>query len=239
MAAPGILELLDLQDIDIRLDQLRHRRSNHPLAGELRAIEAEAGTQQAAVDEIAGRRHELERQQKRLEDEIALLDERRAEVEKKLYDGSVTASKDLLALQAESAHLAERKRAVEDVELEIMEALEPVMGEHNAALRAADAIAVRRATKEVELHEAIGAVQDELASLEPRRAQAAGSVEPGLLTAYEALRIELGGVAVARLVGGTCGGCHLSLPAVDADRIRRQPDDAIVRCPECSRLLVR
>jgi uncharacterized protein len=52
------------------------------------------------------------------------------------------------------------------------------------------------------------------------------------------LRHDLGGIAVARLVGTNCGGCHLTLSAVELDRIRHEPGDAVVICEECGRLLV-
>ena len=53
------------------------------------------------------------------------------------------------------------------------------------------------------------------------------------------LRSRLGGVAVARLVGKTCQGCHLQLSAVEIDRIRRLDVDELVHCEACGRLLVR
>ena len=46
-------------------------------------------------------------------------------------------------------------------------------------------------------------------------------------------------IGIARLNGMTCEGCHLQLSAVDVDRLRKEPSDALVRCTECSRLLVR
>ena len=44
---------------------------------------------------------------------------------------------------------------------------------------------------------------------------------------------------MARLVGTNCGGCHLTLSAVELDRIRHAPPDEMVFCGECGRLLVR
>ena len=49
----------------------------------------------------------------------------------------------------------------------------------------------------------------------------------------------LGGVGAARLVGPSCTGCHLTLPAQELDRIRREPPDALVFCDQCGRILVR
>jgi predicted nucleic acid-binding Zn-ribbon protein len=45
-------------------------------------------------------------------------------------------------------------------------------------------------------------------------------------------------VAVARLVGNHCDGCHLTLPAMELDRIRHLPEDELVTCEQCGRILV-
>ena len=44
---------------------------------------------------------------------------------------------------------------------------------------------------------------------------------------------------MARLSGNRCEGCHLTLSAVDVDRIRHLPPDEHAYCTECNRLLVR
>ncbi|MBV8462123.1 MAG: hypothetical protein JO368_02430, partial [Acidimicrobiales bacterium] len=36
-----------------------------------------------------------------------------------------------------------------------------------------------------------------------------------------------------------CDACHLTLPAVDLDRIRHLPPEEVATCPECDRILVR
>ncbi|MDA3041062.1 MAG: C4-type zinc ribbon domain-containing protein [Actinomycetota bacterium] len=238
MTAHGFVELLPLQELDVRLDQLRHRRTKHPLAAELRKIESEQAAQQAIIDEIVGRRTVFDTQQGKIEEDIEHIDYRRADIEKRLYDGSVTGTKDLLAMQTESAHLAERKSALEDHELEVMEALEPIVAEFETASAVSDAILVRRADKQLELERALGDVQDELTELEPRRAQLAAGLPAELVERYEALRVEFGGVALVQLVGSSCSGCHLALSAMDVDRIRHQGAAVEVRCPECNRVFV-
>ena len=67
----------------------------------------------------------------------------------------------------------------------------------------------------------------------------AAEIDPGLLDEYERVRVACGGVGVARLNSKTCEGCHLQLSAVAFDRIRKEPADATVHCPECRRILVR
>lgn len=47
------------------------------------------------------------------------------------------------------------------------------------------------------------------------------------------------GIGAALLRGSRCEGCHLSLSPVDVHRIKSAPDDEVVRCEECLRILVR
>ena len=82
-------------------------------------------------------------------------------------------------------------------------------------------------------------IDAELATEEAARASAVASIPPDLLSLYENLRTRLDGIGAARLVRGSCSGCHLALPATEVDRIKRVPADEIVRCDQCGRILVR
>jgi predicted nucleic acid-binding Zn-ribbon protein len=86
--------------------------------------------------------------------------------------------------------------------------------------------------------EAEVSIDAELATQTAQRADDASRLPEPLLSEYESLRARLGGVGAARLTGDLCGGCHLSLPAVEVDRIRHLPPDTLVHCDECGRLLV-
>ena len=77
------------------------------------------------------------------------------------------------------------------------------------------------------------------AELRRRRDEAVAPLPAALVARYEELRAHLGGVAVARLVGGRCDGCHLALAQAALERIRTAPPDELVECEECGRLLVR
>jgi predicted nucleic acid-binding Zn-ribbon protein len=100
------------------------------------------------------------------------------------------------------------------------------MDEESAVLRAS----IANAESEIDA---------ELATEEAARAAAVASIPSDLLSLYENLRARLGGIGAARLVKGSCAGCHLALPATEVDRIKRVPPDEIVRCDQCGRILVR
>ncbi len=93
------------------------------------------------------------------------------------------------------------------------------------------------------VHERIAVAQAEIDVTVDRtraeRAEAAAGVSADLLASYEELRGQLGGIAVARLHGARCEGCHLEIPSADLAALRRAPEDEVVTCPECFRMLVR
>lgn len=245
MASPAYELILQIQALDLSVDQHRHRAANHPDRARLAAIDERLATHDAAAAEVEEQRHDLERQRKRLEDEVALLEDRRTDIDGKLYGGQVTASKELLALQEEAAGLLEKQTGLEDQELELMEQLEELSTELEGRATERAAIDAERSEVQAELDRALADLETEVADLEAQR-QDRASVEPGsiqgwdeLVTRYAQLRPQYDGVPVARLVDGHCDGCHIQLSAVAVDRMAKMPDDAVVTCEECGRLLVR
>lgn len=239
MAAPAYEQLLIVQELDTTIDQRKHRMAHHPTKVDIQAVDERIAEVAATVSEVEGRRHQLQRDLKRLADEVALIDDKRAQIDGKLYDGSVTGTKDLLALQDEAKMLLARKTSMEDDELEIMESVEEVDTELAPSVDAREELAEERSQLEAEMTADLAGVAADLAMVEGTRIDAAEAVPADLLVHYERLRIDFGGIAVAKLVGSTCDGCHMSLSAMAIDQIKKQPDDAVVTCDDCGRLLIR
>ena len=231
--------LLAVQSHDTRVDQLARRLDTLPVRAEL----ATAGEELAAVDRqlasVDERRGELTRSQQRLEDEIASLTERANQAEKQLYSGAVSNPRELQALQDDVASIRRRIAQIEDDELEIMELSEPVDAQWAELVAERERLEAETERLTGELAAAESEIATELAAVRRERDQAAADVPPELWAEYDMLRSQLGGVAVARLVGTTCQGCHLQLSAVEVDRIRKLGVDELVHCEECGRLLVR
>jgi hypothetical protein len=209
------------------------------LKAEIEAVDNQVAEVAATVAEVEARKHVLQRDLKRLADEVAMIDEKRSHVDGKLYDGSVTATKDLLALQDEAKMLLDRKNGIEDDELELMESLEQVDAELAPSVARREELGAEREQLEQALTVDTAELEVDLASIETQRSAAAAEVPAELLTHYDSLRVDFGGVAVARLVGSTCDGCHMTLSAVAIDQIKKQPEDAVVTCDDCGRLLIR
>ena len=192
-----------------------------------------------SIAKLDVQRHELGRQQKRFDDEISSITSHMEEVEATLYGGTVRAPKELTDLQSEVNSLKRHRRDVEDQQLDVMEQLEPVDAERDKLLAVAAKAAEQREEATARLEAASEVLNADLATIADRRAELAEPLDDALLTSYEQLRTRFGGVAIAKLTGGRCSGCHLSLPAVELDTIKRAPADQQVTCPECGRLLAR
>jgi len=239
MTRAALDALLEVQGLDTIADQLRHRRDHLPERGELADRNAKLSELEARAGDIQSERDAIAASEKRLEDDIALVTEKAKGADQKLYSGTVNVPRELTALQDEIASLQRRQRQLEDQELELMEQAEPLdasLAEFQTARSALDADAVMLSAS---IAESESAIDDELAGVVAKRAAAVDGIPPELLLEYERLRGALGGIGVARLSGNRCEGCHLALSAVDVDRLRHEPDDALVHCTECGRLLVR
>ena len=229
--------LLIVQEHDLALDRLRHRRATLPARDTLAAAEAAIATLAPGLAEVRARRDEVARDAKRLDDEVAAVREKAADADRTLYSGSVTAVKELQALQADVEHLQARQRELEDRELELMEAQETLEAEVAMAEAGTAAEETRAAAARAELAEAEAEVDAEIAAETEARAASTVGIPETLLATYERIRTMSKGVGVARLVGDTCQGCRLSIPATELDSIRRGVAGE-ARCDNCGAILV-
>lgn len=229
--------LLAIQDLDTAVDVLRHRRAVLPERAELASRQTSLAEIEAALGPTREARHQVDRAQKAIEDDLAVLAEKRAHVEAQMY--SNTNAKELVSMQQELDSFDRRRAALEDQVLERMVEAEPLDAAIEASMSSRagldeEAIALTAALAEAETD-----IDMELVDLEDRRAALVEAIDPALLARYEKLRGRLQGVGVARLDGHKCTGCHLTLPGAEVEQVKRQArDEGIAECPECDRLLV-
>ncbi len=151
----------------------------------------------------------------------------------------MSSPKDLENLQREIVSLAKRQGDLEEIVLEVMERRESVqerlaeLTERVGAVQSkVDDATARRDAAQAEL-------DSESASVTKERELVAGSVPADLLKLYEKLREQQGGVGAARLYQRKCEGCHIELNITELNEVRAAAKDAVVRCENCRRILVR
>jgi hypothetical protein len=231
--------LLALQGRDTAIDQLRHRARSLPEREALRDVSARLKERESALGGVAEQVEELAARQRLLEEQIGATRDRRHELERRMRTGTGYSTRDLQAMDHEINQLADRQAGLEDDELALLEEEEPLDSVLAEQASSVDGLVQERARLEVAIAESEAAIAAEIETQQSARAELAAGLPVDLLTRYETLRERKGGVGAAALVGNRCDGCHLELPAVDLDRIRRLPPDEVVLCPECDRILVR
>ena len=238
-AASDQQRLLDVQALDTRIDQLAHRRETLPEHAALRELETTVSTLR---DQIVGAETEasdVARELSKAEADVEQVASRAARDQQRLDAGQVSSPKELEGLQHEIATLAKRQSDLEDIVLDVMERLESAQSLQSeltvqkaaAEGRAAEQLA-SRATKTAE-------IDNEVETLRAQRDTQAGSVDGDLVTLYEKIRAQQGGIGAAELRQRRCTGCRLELNNVEINQLRTAEDDEVMRCEECRRILIR
>ncbi|WP_067832192.1 zinc ribbon domain-containing protein [Actinomadura kijaniata] len=239
-AAPQAQQrLIDLQELDSSLDRLAHRRRTLPELAEVARLEERLTELRDAIVAAETAVGDLEREQKKAEQDVDQVRTRAERDQRRLDSGMVTAARDLTNLQSEIASLQRRQSDLEEVVLEIMERREEadaqvarLRSEQVTAQQELEALAARRDTE-------FQKIDEEAGTTSAARTAVAKDVPADLLALYEKLRGQFGGVGAAVLHRGSCQGCRLTLNTADLNRIRAAADDEVVRCEECRRILVR
>ena len=224
-----------LATIDADLLRLERSRASLPARVALGELSAKAAEHAAVLSAIDAEMGPLAASLAELEAEVGKVAERRSVVEARLAS-STGASRDLVAMDAERQHLAERQGTLEDQELSLMEQVEPRRIEVLGLIAPIEASAAER-REELRAQEA--ALDDDIAQRTAERATAAAQVGDGLLRRYESISRSVGGVGAARLVDGRCGGCHLALAAAELEAVKKLDPDAVGACEQCGRILIR
>lgn len=231
-------KILALQSLDSSLMQLDHRARNLPVSKVLEektlAFASARDLCVAAETEKSDIKHELSKSEVDVEQVVSRIERD----EKRLASGQGT-PKELEQLQHELVSLNKRRAELEEVELEVMMRID-ALDQRISSLSAQRDLLHEEVTKLAkEKDSALDEINRARNLTVADRESLAKEIEPELLALYEKVRATADGIGAARLHAGQCQGCNLSINAADLARISALPDDELVRCEECRRILVR
>jgi uncharacterized protein len=229
-------ELLALQAVDTTTDQLTHRRSHLPELEVATAARAARADWERRRDEIERRLDALTVEIESAEHDSGEIDRHRDRLNAQLR--TVYAPREAEALQHEIKSLSDRRSQLDDRGLNALEQQSTLDDERASHVRLEPAVSAALDAAEEALASAMAEIDRHLAELDGRRAGMRAELPPQLLTRYDHLRAQLG-VAVARLVGSRCDGCHLDLSAAEVEAAKAVDRAELADCPQCGRLLVR
>jgi uncharacterized protein len=238
LSSAAQLRLLDLQAADTFLAQQAHRRKSLP---ELAAIAERDDRGRALHDDVVDaetRLGDVAGEQRRLENEVEAVRSRAARDEQRMQMGGLPA-KELEGLQHELTTLARRQSTLEDELLEVMEQREEVelalAGLNSQRVVLDGELAELQVTRDAAFAE-IDAASAERAA---ERAAIAAELPADLLAVYERAREHGGGIGAAVLRQRRCECCRIELSGSELAAVRKAEPDAVVRCDNCRRILVR
>lgn len=182
---------------------------------------------------------DLDRDARKAEADVEQVRDRASRDRERMDAGRVGSAKELQGLQHELGSLARRQAELEDIQLEVMERLETAQSRRTEIAAAQQSLTAEIAAVAARRDEAFAEIDAEAVVLATDRALVAASIPADLTALYEKLREQFGGVGAAALHQRRCQGCRLELNAQDIGRIRASSPDEVLRCEECSRILVR
>lgn len=231
--------MLDLQDLDVRLTQLAHRRKNLPEHTEVEGLTADLEQLRTLLVAAETEESDAAREQTKAEADVDQVRQRAARNQQRLDSGAVTSPKDLENLQSEIASLARRQGDLEDIVLEVMERRESAQERVAELTERVGSVRAKLADATSRRDAALAEIDGERATVAKEREAVAAAIPADLLKLYEKLREQHAGVGAARLYRGRCEGCRLELNITELNEVRDAAPDQVVRCENCRRVLVR
>lgn len=233
------LRLLDLAELDTELGRLEHRRRSLPELAELDRLGGQAATTGDALVLADTELADLDSEQSRAERDVDQVRTRIDRDRERMDRGQVSSAKELESLQGEIQSLLRRQSDLEEVVLELMEKREAIETRRDELVKSRDELAEKIAEVTARRDAALGEIDEHAGKASASRASVAADVPGDLLTLYDKLRVQHGGLGAAALHRGRCQGCNLSLNSGDLAAIRAAAPDEVLRCEECRRILVR
>ncbi len=234
MNGTELSDLLDLQAIDLAIDRLLHQRESLPELAALReakAREVEIGEEYAErYDEL----RQLERDEDKAEGELEILEAKLKESETRLYAGGMS-GRETEQKRLEVQSLRGQQSALEERVLAILDRLDPLREEVARIREAREDVAGEIARLEAVVAAAWKEIDAHIARREATKREVAAPISEPLLNLYEQLRRTKESVAIGRLEGGVCGGCHLALSVPEQLETGKWDPP---RCIHCMRILV-
>jgi predicted nucleic acid-binding Zn-ribbon protein len=233
------LRLLELADIDAELGRIAHRRRGLPEHAEITRLDGRETELRDSIAAMTAQSSDLSREQNKAEADVEQVRSRIDRDRQRLDGGMISSPKELENLQSEVQSLQRRQSDLEEIVLDVMERREGNQAALDAAVAERASVAAELESVTAARDAALGELDEQAAKASANRAQVAEAISGDLLELYDKLRAQHGGVGAAALRLRRCQGCNLTLNTVDVNAIRAAPDDEVLRCEECRRILVR
>jgi predicted nucleic acid-binding Zn-ribbon protein len=215
----------------LKIRDLAAEAERHP--ARLKQIETERNQAKAAVDASRGKLADNERARRQNEqmlqverDKVRKWESRLNELKTPREYAALARELDIAKKTNQTADEEIKRLALEYAELK----REVESGEQ--ALSEKEAVVAREGE---EIRSILSGVQGRMTELEGERKKLVEQCDRSLVSKYERIRKQRGGIAVAPVVGGTCKGCQRNIPPQMANNLLTGTE--ILSCPNCHRFI--
>ena len=231
MRNPTVEALLILQERDARVASLSAELESVPR--QIAAVEGDVATRSAKFDELKNRTRQIEADRKKID--LDVQSKQIAIGRYKSQQQQTRKNEEFAALNHEIEHAEKEISALEDSELELMEAYDKGLAEVAQAQKELLSLQEKAKHKKSDLEKRGATVSADLIAAEEKQASAEQAVAEDVLARYRRILKSKKDVAIVPVNGGACGGCHMKLTPQTV--LSSRSAEHLVSCENCGRLV--
>jgi predicted nucleic acid-binding Zn-ribbon protein len=203
------------------------------LPDKIDAVEAEVSAKTAKFDALKAKTRQIEADRKKIDLEVQA---KQATIARyKQQQQQTRKNEEFSALNHEIDHTEKEISALEDQELELMEAYDKGLVDVAEAQRELGVFTEKAKQKRAELEKRIGVVSAELTAAKEKQVEAEARVDEADLARYRRILKSKKDVAIVPIHSGACGGCHMKLTSQTV--LSAKGGEALTSCENCGRLV--
>ena len=220
-----------LQERDARVRTFSTELEEMP--DQIAAVEREAAARSAKFDELKSKTRQIEAERKKLDLDVQT---KKAAISRyKSQQQQTRKNEEFAALNHEIEHAEKDISALEDSELELMEAYDKGLAAVEGAQKELLAFQEKAKHKKAELEKRSATLSAELIAAEEKQAEAEKTVPEDVLARYRRILKSKKDVATVPIRHGACGGCHMKMTSQTV--LMAKAAEHLVSCDNCGRLV--
>ncbi len=223
--------LAGLQSLDTEIYHFKKEKESLP--AEVNKLQNEFGQKAKSLSEYEDRLKTM--QLKRKEKELDLENKEGGIKKYQVQLYQVKTNKEYSSLMQEIENLKADNSVLEEEILKILEETDTVRIELAQRKEGLVQEEKRLSVEKQKIEEQIRSIERKLEELNSQRGQVAAKLDTKIISRYERILKNKGGLALVSIENDACQGCHMSLPPQVINEIKMK--DKIITCENCARIL--
>jgi predicted nucleic acid-binding Zn-ribbon protein len=231
MTNPTVEGLLILQERDARVTALTNELGHSPQ--QIAEVENQLAVRVAKFDELKAKTRQIEADRKKIDLDVQA--KQAAIARYRSQQQQTRKNEEFAALNHEIEHAEKEISALEDSELELMEAYDKGLAQVAEAQKELTIFQEKAKQKKADLEKRAAVVAADLTAAKEKQAEAEKVVPEDVLARYRRILKSKKDVAIVPIQHGACGGCHMKLTSQTV--LSAKGGENLTSCENCGRLV--